>query len=231
MTELYFTPPLIGITIKQPVPNAWTGSNPQTGLGSTDMSLDKDQDSDREFIAASFRSHWLLFILAGGLLIAAGSVAITVPAISSIAPNEALGMVLMFVGIAQIMQSGKMRREALFAWHLALGLLAAIGGVLIRLDPFPGLVTITILMAIVFAVHGVMQIAFAVKVRSMKSWHWFLASGCVALLAAGLMVMKLPYDHSFTPATVGGASLLFAGWAYVAVALGARDPKTSFLAG
>lgn len=195
------------------------------------MTLGKDQDSDRGYIAASFRSHWLLFVLVGGLLIAAGSVAITVPAISSIAPNEVLGLVLMFVGIVQITQSAKMRRESMFAWHLAFGLLAAIGGVLVRLDPFPGIVTITALMAIVFAVHGVTQIAFAVKARSLKSWYWFLASGCVALLAAGLLMMKLPYDHSFTPATVGGVSLLFAGWAYVTIALGARDPKASFLAG
>jgi len=195
------------------------------------MDSGKDHYDDRGFIAASFRSHWLLFILVGGLLIVAGGVAIVVPAISSIAPNEALGLVLAFVGIVQITRSGKMRRESLFAWHLALGLLAAIGGVLLCLDPFPGIVTITVLMAIVFVAHGLTQIAFAVKVRSLKGWHWFLASGFIALLAAGLLVMRLPYDHSFTPATVGGVSLLFTGWAYVAAALGARDPQKSFLAG
>jgi uncharacterized membrane protein HdeD (DUF308 family) len=167
-----------------------------------------------------------LFVLVGGLLIAAGGVAIIVPAASSIAPNEVLGLVLAFVGIVQITQSAKMRRESPFAWHLGLGLLAAIGGVLFCLDPFPGIVTITVLMAIVFVAHGLTQIAFAVKVRSMKNWHWFLASGVIAILAAGLLVMKLPYDHSFTPATVGGVSLLFAGWAYVATALGARDPRS-----
>jgi len=195
------------------------------------MNSGKDRDDDRGFIAASFRSHWLLFVLVGGLLIAAGGIAIIVPAVSSIAPNEVLGLVLAFVGIVQITQSAKMRRESLFAWHLALGLLAAIGGVLVCLDPFPGLVTITLLMAIVFVVHGLTQIAFAVKVRSLQGWSWFLASGVIAVVAAGLLVMKLPYDHSFTPATVGGISLLFAGWAYIATALGARDPRNSFLAG
>lgn len=49
-----------------------------------------------------------------------------------------------------------------------------------------------------------------------------MLSGCVALLAGGLLVMKLPYSHSFTPATVGGASLVFAGWAYLAIALASR---------
>ena len=32
----------------------------------------------------------------------------------------------------------------------------------------------------------------------------------------GLLLVKLPYGHTFTPATVGGVSLLPAGWAYLA---------------
>jgi uncharacterized membrane protein HdeD (DUF308 family) len=35
--------------------------------------------------------------------------------------------------------------------------------------------------------------------------------------------MKLPYSHSFTPATIAGVSLLFTGWAYVAIALASRE--------
>jgi hypothetical protein len=35
-------------------------------------------------------------------------------------------------------------------------------------------------------------------------------------------MMKLPYGHTFTPATVGGVSLVAAGWAYLVVALGSR---------
>jgi uncharacterized membrane protein HdeD (DUF308 family) len=185
------------------------------------MTVGDTERSDRQHIADIFQSHWLLFILVGGLLIAAGAVAIVVPALSSIAPNE----VLVFVGIVQIAQSGKMQGEALFAWHLALGVVAAVGGVFVYLDPFPGVVTIMILMAIVFVLHGLTQIAFAMKVRSLGGWHWFVISGCIALIVAGLLVMKLPYGHTFTTATVGGVSLLFAGWAYIAIALvSRRDP-------
>jgi uncharacterized membrane protein HdeD (DUF308 family) len=187
------------------------------------MTSGDTEQSDRQHIADIFRSHWLLFILVGGLLIAAGVVAILVPALSSIEPNEVLGLVLLFVGIVQIAQSGKMQGEALFAWHLTLGLVAAVGGVFVYLDPFRGVVTIMILMAIVFALHGLTQIAFALKVRSLGGWHWFLVSGCIALIVAGLLVMKLPYGHTFTPATVGGVSLLVAGWAYVAIARVSRN--------
>ena len=49
--------------------------------------------------------------------------------------------------------------------------------------------------------------------RRLAGWHWFLLSGLVALATAVLMVLKLPYSHSFTPATLGGLSLLVAGLA------------------
>ncbi|WP_421998257.1 hypothetical protein [Reyranella sp.] len=52
--------------------------------------------------------------------------------------------------------------------------------------------------------------------------YWLVTSGSVALIVSILLVMKLPYGHSFTPATLAGISLVFAGWAYVAMALGAR---------
>ncbi len=194
------------------------------------MSAGEAKLSDRRYIAVIFRSHWLLFTLVGALLIVAGLVAITVPAVSSIAPNELLGMVLMFVGIVQIAQSGKMQGGTLFTWHLTLGLLAAVGGVFVYLDPFPGVVTITVLMAIVFAIHGLAQIVFAMKVRQLRGWHWFLVAGFIALTVAGLLMMKLPYGHTFTPASVGGVSLLFAGWAYVAVALASRKIRPSLKA-
>ena len=104
-------------------------------------------------------------------------------------------------------------------WHMLLGIFAAIGGVLIYIDSLYGVVAITILIAIIFAILGVSQIAFALRVRRMAAWYWFLVSGVIALLAAAMLVMKLPYSQSFTPATVAGFSLLITGWAYVALTL------------
>src|SRR5262249_33088088 len=121
-----------------------------------------------------------------------------------------------------IIQSGKMQGETLFTWHLAFGLLAGVGGVLVYLNPFPSVMTILALMAIVFAIHGLTQIAFGISIRQLDGWYWFLISGFIALLVAGLLMMSLPYGQPFKPASVGGVSLLFAGWAYLRAALGSR---------
>ena len=181
--------------------------------------------SEERHVAETFRDKWQLFVLLGAVLIVAGVASILVPAISDIAARRVLGGVLIVSGIIQVVQSRKMVNWIGFIWHLLLGILAAIGGILIYMNPFAGVVALTLVIAIIFAVHGVTQIGFAWKVRGPSGWGWFLLSGCIAVIASVVLVMKLPYSHSFTPATVAGISLLFAGWAYVAMALASRKAR------
>ena len=177
---------------------------------------------ERRHTAEVFRDNWLWLVLLGAVLIVAGAVAILVPAVSDIPASKILGSVLVISGLVQVMQSAKMLNWTGFIWHLLLGILATVGGALIYMDPFAGVIALTLVIAVLFAFHGLTQIAFAIRVRGEAGWHWFLVSGCIALIVAALLVAKLPYSHSFTPATVAGVSLLFAGWAYVAMALAAR---------
>ena len=53
------------------------------------------------------------------------------------------------------MQSAKMLNWVGFIWHMLLGALASLGGALIYMDPFAGLIAVTRLIAIIFAAHGV----------------------------------------------------------------------------
>jgi uncharacterized membrane protein HdeD (DUF308 family) len=191
------------------------------------MSTAYTSGKEHRHTAEIFRDNWLWLVLLGAVLMLAGAVAILVPAISEIPAGKILGSVLVISGLVQIMQAAKMPNRLGFLWHMLLGVLATVGGALIYMDPFAGVVALTLLIAIIFALHGVTQIAFALRLRGQLGWHWFLVSGCIALIASGLLVAKLPYSHSFTPATVAGVSLLFAGGAYVAIALAARKAPTS----
>jgi uncharacterized membrane protein HdeD (DUF308 family) len=186
------------------------------------MSTEYTGKAESRHTAEVFRDNWLWLVVLGAVLIVAGAMAILVPAVSTIPASKILGSVLVISGILQIMQSAKMLNWIGFIWHMLLGILATIGGALIYMDPFAGVVAITLLIAIIFAVHGLTQIAFAVRVRRQSGWYWFLASGCIALVVSVLLVMKLPYSHSFTPATIAGFSLVIAGCAYVAMALASR---------
>jgi uncharacterized membrane protein HdeD (DUF308 family) len=186
------------------------------------MSTEYTDAQERRHTAEVFRDNWLWLVLLGTVLVVAGAVAILVPAVSEIPASKILGVVLVISGVVQIMQAAKMLHWMGFIWHMLLGILATVGGALIYMDPFAGVVAITLLIAVIFAVHGLTQIVFAIRVRRQSGWHWFLVSGCIALVVSVLLVMKLPYSHSFTPATIAGVSLLCAGGAYVAMALASR---------
>jgi uncharacterized membrane protein HdeD (DUF308 family) len=186
------------------------------------MSVDSTAQEESLHAGRVIRSNWIYFVILGIALMGAGAMAIVLPAVSAMAANRVLGLVLVMSGILPIFQSTKMLHWTGFAWNLALGILLLIGGTLIYLDPFKGVVTITLLIAVVIVAYGVTQVAFALKIRRQSGWLWFLISGCIALIVSALLVMKLPYNQSFTPATLAGVSLLSAGWAYVAVAVASR---------
>jgi uncharacterized membrane protein HdeD (DUF308 family) len=190
--------------------------------GGTDVSTNYTGRAERRHTAEAIRDNWLLFVLLGAVLALSGAAAILMPAVSEIPASKILGTVLVISGLLQIVQSSKMVHWTGFAWHILLGALATVGGALIYTDPFAGVVAITLLIAVILAIHGLTQIAFAVRVRNQQGWHWFLISGCVALVVSALLLAKLPYTHSFTPATLAGVSLLSAGCAYIAMALASR---------
>ena len=194
------------------------------------MSIEQKSGAEQH-AAMVFRENWAWLVLLGSILRLAGVASIVVPAISDYAVSTVLGGMLILSGVVQLLQSTKMGNWMGnwmgFMWHMLLGVLATIGGVLIYTNPFAGVLALKILIALVFAVHGFTQIAFATRMRNRAGWHWFLVSGCIALLAGAVLMIKLPYTHSFTPATVAGTSLVFAGWAYIAMALAARKSPAS----
>jgi uncharacterized membrane protein HdeD (DUF308 family) len=94
--------------------------------------------------------------------------------------------------------------------------------VLIYLNPMKGALAITLLIAVVFLIQGVIRIALAFRVRPQAGWGWLLAAGLIALLVCVTMGMKLQYTSFYTPGTVAAIALLVAGCAYVVIALANR---------
>src|SRR5262249_4893230 len=111
-----------------------------------DMSTDNSGAQERRHTAEIFRDNWLWLVLLGTVLVLAGAAAILVPAVSEIPASKILGSVLVVSGIIQIIQSAKMLHWIGFIWHMLLGILATVGGALIYMDPFAGVVALTLLI-------------------------------------------------------------------------------------
>jgi uncharacterized membrane protein HdeD (DUF308 family) len=172
--------------------------------------------------AETLLSKWGWFLALGVVLTLGGVIAVALPAISTFAASTVLGLALVLAGVFKIVQSLQVKEWSGFIWQELTGAVEVVGGILIYLNPLKGALAITLLIALVFLVHGILQLALAIRVRGQDGWHWFVVSGLVALIASAVLTLKLPYTSVYTPGTVAGISLLVAGIAYVAIALAMR---------
>lgn len=175
--------------------------------------------------AGSLHSKWGWFLILGIVLVVCGALAVALPAVSTFAASVVLGFVLALAGIVKMVQSLRVKEWSGFIWQELTGAVELVGGILIYFNPLKGALAITLLIALVFLVQGILQIALAVRVRKQEGWYWFAIAGLVALAASAALTLKLPYTAIYTPGTIAGISLLVAGGAYIAIALTLRRAR------
>jgi uncharacterized membrane protein HdeD (DUF308 family) len=154
-----------------------------------------------------------------------GALAVMLPAVSTFATSVVLGIVLALAGVVKMVQSLQVKEWSGFIWQELTGAVEVVGGILIFFSPLKGALAITLLIALVFFVQGILQIALAAAVRKQAGWYWFAISGLVALAASVALALKLPYTTAYEPGVVAGISLLVAGGAYAAIALTMRRAR------
>lgn len=162
-------------------------------------------------------------IALGIALIVCGVIAIAAPAISTMAVTLFLGLVLAAGGILKIIQAFMMKEWGGFIWQLLIGLIELSGGLLVYFNPMKGAIALTIVIALVLMAEGLAQLWLALKMWSQRGAGWMLLAGAITVIVGIALALRLPYDGAYAPGTLVGISLLFAGWAYVAIALSARS--------
>jgi uncharacterized membrane protein HdeD (DUF308 family) len=152
-------------------------------------------------------------------MIACGVAAIMLPVAADFAMGAVLGAALAIIGVAKIVQGVNLREWVGANWQIMLGAAEVVGGILIYLNPIKGALAIALLLAVVFLIEAVMQIALALKMRPEAGWVWLLVAGLVALVASVGIVLTARRVQYFTLGTFAGIAILAGGWACVVIAL------------
>jgi uncharacterized membrane protein HdeD (DUF308 family) len=161
-------------------------------------------------------------IALGVALILCGAVAVASPVISTMAVTLLLGVVLVVGGLVKIAQAFLMKGERSFAWQLLVGTIEFLGGLLVYFNPMKGAIAITVVIALVLMAEGIAQLGLAFRMRAHRGVVWMFLSGLVTFAVGAVLAMRLPYAGLDAPGTLVGISLIFAGWAYIALVLAAR---------
>ena len=114
------------------------------------------------------------------------------------------------------------KRWAGFFWNLLIGLLYILAGGWLVLFPLTGILTLTIVIAALFIVEGVLEFIMGFRMRPHEGWGWVVFSGLVAVAAGLLIALSLPESAVWALGLLAGINLLFSGWSFIYLALSGK---------
>lgn len=132
-------------------------------------------------------SGWILWMLIGVITLAGGIVALLNPFAATLAATSLAAWVFLIAGALQLV--GVFRTEGWGArfWTLIIALAFLWLGITIMANPLQGVVSLTIVAALMFVATGIAKIIFAFMIRGSGHFVWALLSGVVSLVL-GIMV-------------------------------------------
>jgi uncharacterized membrane protein HdeD (DUF308 family) len=171
--------------------------------------------------AISENRGWFYFL--GILLIVLGVAAIAFPFVTTIAAKIFLGWLFLIGGILQIVHAFSTRGWSEFLLGLLIGVLYLVVGGWLAFFPLTGIITLTILLALMFIVEGVLEAIIAFRIRPHAGWVWMLFSGIVATAVGVLLIAKLPSSAAWAIGLLVGINLIISGFAYVFLPMAVGD--------
>lgn len=187
-------------------------NDPESSSLGTDVTAARKDISD----------NWGWYLLLGGTSCAAGLLAIAFPLIASIAIKVLIGWLLLLIGISQILQAFSAQKWRTAVLDFLIGLLLLVAGGILAIYPLTGLIALTLFLAILFVIQGVLQIALSLQLRTVAGWGWILFSGIIAVAIGILLGLELPSSAGWALGLLAGINMIVSGVGYIALALTAR---------
>jgi uncharacterized membrane protein HdeD (DUF308 family) len=180
-------------------------------------------DTVKAHTAATPLGHRWGWLLALGIVqIVAGSIAIAVPVVASIAAVGIFGAVLLVTAALQLIHAFKVRAWPRSAWSGLGGVLYAIAGLLVVMYPLGGALTLAVLIAILFIADGTLRMVFGMTVRPVAGWGWLVAAGLCSIVVGVILLLGWPATALWATGLLLGVNLIFTGVMNATLALASR---------
>ena len=190
------------------------------------MSMNKpDIEQIQRAVATSLHEHWVLFLVEGIILVILGLAAIVIPPIATLAVEILFGWLFLVSGVVGLITTFWMRQAPGFWWSLVSAILGIAAGIVLLLWPLSGVLSLTLILIVFFAIEGIASIMFALEHKRELSgrWEWMLASGVIDLILAAIIFAGLPGTAAWAMGLLVGINMVFGGLTLIAMALHARE--------
>src|SRR5262249_30653983 len=118
------------------------------------------------------------------LMMAAGVLALLVPAFTGVAATLVVGWLLIFSGFLHLGFSWRSEKASAVAGAIAIGLVYGAIGFYLLTQPVLGLQALTFALAIYFLIEGILEFILSFQLRLLPGSGWLLFDGVLTVLLA-----------------------------------------------
>jgi uncharacterized membrane protein HdeD (DUF308 family) len=161
-------------------------------------------------------------ILWGSLLILLGLVAVGSPFLAAVAVNVVVAWLIVLAGVAHLMLAFRVHGAGSMIWKLLVGIAYLCFGAYLIVHPVLGVASLTLVLASLFLVEGILDIILYARMRSIGGSHWVLIDGIITLLLGLMIYMQWPSSSLWAIGTLVGVSMIISGITRVMLSLAVR---------
>ncbi|HXX02605.1 MAG TPA: DUF308 domain-containing protein [Candidatus Acidoferrales bacterium] len=168
-----------------------------------------------------------LSILWGVLLIGLGMLAVASPLVAALAVNVLVAWLIMLAGVVHLIVAFHTREAGSMIWRVLVGVAYVCFGAYLVARPAVGVASLTLVLASLFLVEGILNIVLFFRVGPLLRSNWILLDGIVTLLLGLMIYMQWPSSSAWAIGTLVGVSMIFSGVTRVMISLAVRKAATA----
>jgi uncharacterized membrane protein HdeD (DUF308 family) len=161
-------------------------------------------------------------IVWGVLLIIFGMLAISSPFRAAVAVNVVIAWLIILAGVVHLILAFHAHRSGSLIWKLLVGVAYLFFGVYLIMHPVLGVAALTLALASLFLIEGVLDIVLFFKMRTMRGSSWVLVDGIITLLLGLMIYLHWPSSSVWAIGTLVGVSMIISGVTRVMLSLAVR---------
>lgn len=163
----------------------------------------------------------------GILLVVFGMVAIGSPFLAAVAVNVAVAWLIVLAGVVHIMLGVRAHGAGSMIWKLLVGLAYLAFGVYLITHPVLAVASLTLVLASLFLIEGVLDIVLFFSMRPLGGSSWVLVDGIITLLLGLMIYRQWPSSAAWAIGTLVGVSMIVSGVTRVMLSLAVRQAAGS----
>ena len=173
-------------------------------------------------LTKALQKHWRWFFVSGMLTLVLGTLAIIVPLRASLAFDIGIGAIFVFAGLIQAVHSFWSLGWGGFYFESLGGVLYLLVGIMLLGNPGDGVRTVTLLLALLLIMQGMIQFSLSSELQSQLSKGWMFTSGIAAVGLGVLIWSQWPSGSLWLVGLFIGIHLVLRGWSTVILSMSRR---------